>query len=338
MDPEHARQILASKNYNQTLNTQSTAVLIEQTQHLLDSHSINLLEKEYLLFQMSRSIADRPVSDELRQVVGRLSDYESKLYWSMEHVGRIKEVVAYPIAGTAAAILQDWDLNDQTAALISNGSLQLYELQQYLADPVDTNKSHVFRRLLKQINTTDLLKLTNWAATNAQLLSNHQLVDLLLKSPVESLSKTLIDRLSTATLADASLIRSLKQLVEPLNDSQKYQLLADLVASPGYAATALNLIATTDIDHQQTDALLLDYLSDPLLGGDAAFALSRRLKPSLINELAALLQSENTLLARRAKLSLSLSDNQQARHVLAVAGPQKSTIRSATAATSGGRP
>ena len=329
MDPQRAQQLLAQKALDLPFKTQSTDILINRASNLLESTTTGVLEKEHQLYYLSRAIADRPASDELKQLLTELSQYESKLFWSVQHVGRMKEVLAYPIAGTAASILQDWQLNEQAEALLVNGSLQLDDLAAYLSGQHHPDQTQVFRRLVKRLNQAQLVDLSDWAKIHPSILNSKALVALIRETPDFSLYQILVSQLSEAGRADASIVRSLTQLVGPMDDNMKYRLLSGLVLSPGYGTTALQLIAATASDHEQTNRLLLDKLADRKLGGDAAYALSRRLTPHLINELSLRLHSDQQLLARRAELALTLSDNEQAREVLRLSGAKLGVVKPA---------
>ena len=331
MDPERAQQILAAKDFGAPLKSLSTDTLISQAKNLLSSQSIGLLEKEYRLFHTTRAIADRPASAPLKQLLVEVSAYESKLYWSVEHVARMREVIAYPIAGTAAAILQDWRLNEQTQALIVNGSLQLDRLDAFLSGAEGRAQTHVFRRLTERLSEDQVLRLVTWTEMNTALFTSQQLVDLMLRTQGNSLNEALAQRLINADRANAGMIRSLTDLLAPMVDDQKYHLLSGLVRSPGYGATAIQLLATTDQDHELSNQLLLESLGDRKLGGDAAYVLSDRLSPHLINELGDRINSGQKLDARRAQLALSLSDHDMAREMLRL-----TSERAGAAKTAGG--
>ena len=126
----------------------------------------------------------------------------------------------------------------------------------------------------------------------------------------------LFQRLKQQERANASMIRQLNTMARDMTDDSRFLAFSELITSPAYAATALHLMATTSKSHQVTNDWLLTHLADKQIGGDAAVALSRRLTPSLTNQLAEYLNSDDKVLARRAELALSLAEDNQARAII----------------------
>ncbi len=212
-EPEKAQTLLKEAKVGERLNQlRQSATLAEDLDRLLSDSSLDILAKEFLLYHLSRTMADQSPNHEMRQLLRRLADYESQIYWSLSHVGRLKEVTAYPIAGTATAILYDWDLDAEVDRLLSDKSVALYQLQDYLAKSNTRRKDQVFGRLLKRLDEGEIQWLVEWSSNQPMRLSDRQLGELALLSRTEDLIERYRSRLLQADMADANLIRLLEQM------------------------------------------------------------------------------------------------------------------------------
>jgi len=310
-----AGQIIKQANLNSqaaAFKRMSSEVLIQSTYDLLAADDQSALVREHLLFQATRRFSAGPISNEVKLLLRQLSDFDSQVYWQTSHLGRPKQELAYPIAGMAASILNDWSLAEQADQLMPQGELDIATLEQFFAGAQGDDKNHIFSRMLKQLSATQLSELASWSMANAESISTRQLLMLATLAADPSIAELAVNRLQADTKAQADVIRALESLANTLAVDDVWSLSQKLLQSPGYGTTAVQLIHRSKFHEMQVQDTLLKQLGNPVLGGDAAYALSQRMSPGLITRLVERLADANILIAKRSELALSLSNHPQA--------------------------
>ena len=309
-----AGQLLKQANLNsQTaeFKRMSSDALIQSTYDLLAAEDHSALAREHLLFHATRQFSAGTPSQQVKVLLRQLSDFDSQVYWQTSHLGRPKQELAYPIAGLAASILNDWSLDEQASQLMLKGQLDIATLEQFFAGAEGDDKNHIFSRFLKQQSAAQLSELASWSMANAESMSTRQLLMLATAAADPSIAELAVNRLQADTQAQADVIRALESLANTLADDEVWSLSQKLLQSPGYGATALQLIPRSKLHESQVQEALLKQLGNSALGGDAAYALSQHMSPALSTRLVDSLADANPLIAKRSALALSLSNNPQ---------------------------
>ena len=317
--PNEAHQLLQHAKVDVQLTSLkrfNTLEIIDYSRALLASNEHSNLSKEFLLFQATRAISELPPSTELKQLLNNLAAFDSHVYWQTSHVGRVKEMLAYPIAGTAEGILNDWQLSQQSALLSSNGAVDFAALEQFFIGEQSSDKAHIFQRYLTKATANDIAAIASWANANSHLLTLKQQLALAAEASDVSLASTAFAQLQSQTSASGDTIRALSKLANRIPVAEAMSLYKDLLQSPAYGSVAVHLIHQSDIASAEVEQVLIAVLGHKTIGGDAAFALSQRMSATLINTLVDKLADENHIIAKRAELALSLASDPSAKRAL----------------------
>lgn len=317
--PSEAQQLLKQAKLElqlASLKSSPPSEVINFSRELLATNQESNLAKEYLLFQTTRTISDLPASNELKTLLIDLSAYDSQVYWQTTHVGRIKETLAYPIAGTAAGILNDWKLSEQSTLLSSNGAVDFVALEQFFTGEQTSEKEQIFKRTLAKSSADDLLAITSWAKDNSDVLTLKQKLTLATEARDAGIASLAYKQLQSETSASGDVIRALNKLANEIPATEAWPLYEDLLHSSAYGSVAVNLIHQSNMNSDKIEQTLINVLGNKSIGGDAAFALSQRMSSALVNSLVEKLADDNRIIAKRAELALSLTDDLAAKRAL----------------------
>jgi len=269
------------------------------------------VEKEHLLMLSvtllrQQGLAEENLPDSYRQTLKTLSKMHSKILTTYSD-GHDQQVFAYPFAQSAKSTLDFFDdisLTISFLALINDGEYQ--QLINQLPDKA-SRQVNLLRPAINQLNKSQSEQLLFWAKNN-QTLHSESILQLAIQSAQVSV---LVDTL--ISVSQLPLHRYFTAVDKRWDASQQFEILKQIATIEGYASVSVYQIAKLKIDEQLKHDYLLQTLASKTAGSTSAAILSKQMSAELVDELAAIVQSQSFTLSRKnAFLAMLLSRNQYA--------------------------
>lgn len=244
----------------------TAADAVRAARQVLDTPSIDPVQREYRLEALARQIGQGPASAEARDVLTALLQEPVVAYAALEESGRTVPVPAFPVAAAARAVLRDWDQqaveNGVTRALVAG---DLAALQAWL----DGDSATASRTIAASL--TSAMPVGVEMATLQGLRHDARLAVALRTQDFDPW----LQALALPGITHSAALTDFERLIANTPAPQARALLQQAIQAGAAPSAAIHSLGEIAMDDPVALQVLAERLSDPMLGADVALALAR---------------------------------------------------------------